>query len=172
MALWLDVAREKLFTPVNLMEMRRQTRFLGMLENSFSSGYPNTVAVTLSPSAGAPPLAVALSREPRQAYLQGLTPGAGAYILARLFQRIQRPILLVTPNVNFHEHFYVNTGGPAFFMPDKVFHLVILARIKKPGATHPARSQTFVLVQAPRIALTTRETTRKARNLIVSFHSD
>jgi transcription-repair coupling factor (superfamily II helicase) len=64
------------------------------------------VAVTTSPSAGAPHLTAALSREPRQAYLQGLTPGSGAYVLARRFQQIQRPILLVTPNVNFYEHFF------------------------------------------------------------------
>ncbi|MFA5110315.1 MAG: transcription-repair coupling factor [Desulfobaccales bacterium] len=60
----------------------------------------------LSSSVGAEQLAGALSREPQQAYLQGLTPGAGAYLLARFFHRIQRPVLLVTPNVNFHEHFF------------------------------------------------------------------
>ncbi|MFA4903414.1 MAG: transcription-repair coupling factor [Desulfobaccales bacterium] len=64
------------------------------------------MAVRITPSAGAQQLAEALSREPRQAYLQGLTPGAGAYVLARFFQQIQRPLLLITPNVNFHEHFY------------------------------------------------------------------
>jgi transcription-repair coupling factor (superfamily II helicase) len=45
-------------------------------------------------------------RETGQAYLQGLTPGAGAYILARLFQHLGRPLLLITPNVNFHEQFF------------------------------------------------------------------
>ncbi|MFZ5449242.1 MAG: transcription-repair coupling factor [Thermodesulfobacteriota bacterium] len=75
------------------------------------------MAVTTSPSAGASQLFAALSREPRQAYLQGLTPGAGAYILARLFQQIQRPILLITPNVNFHEHFFKDL---TFFLEEEV----------------------------------------------------
>ena len=61
------------------------------------------MAVKSFTSAGAQRLAVALTREPRQAHLQGLTPGAGAYILARLFQQIHRPVLLLTPNVNFPE---------------------------------------------------------------------
>ncbi|MCJ7818653.1 MAG: hypothetical protein MUP25_02395, partial [Syntrophales bacterium] len=61
------------------------------------------MAVKPSTSAGAHHLAVALSREPRQAHLQGLTPGAGAYILARLFQHIHRPVLLITPNVKVTE---------------------------------------------------------------------
>ncbi|MGA9755929.1 MAG: transcription-repair coupling factor [Desulfobaccales bacterium] len=72
---------------------------------------------TLSLSAAAQHLAVALSRESRPAYLQGLTPGAGAYILARLFQQIQRPVLLVTPNVNFHEHFFKDL---IFFLGEEV----------------------------------------------------
>ena len=46
---------------------------------------------------------MALSREPRQAHVQGLTPGAGAYILARLFQHLHRPVLLITPNVKISE---------------------------------------------------------------------
>ncbi len=68
-------------------------------------------------SAGAQHLAVALSREPRQAHLQGLTPGAGAYILARLFQQINRPILLITPNVNFPEQIYKDLS---FFLGEEV----------------------------------------------------
>jgi transcription-repair coupling factor (superfamily II helicase) len=27
-------------------------------------------------------------------------------VLARFFQKIQRPVLLITPDVNFHEHFF------------------------------------------------------------------
>ena len=61
------------------------------------------MAVKPSTSAGAHHLAAALSREPRQAHLQGLTPGAGAYILARLFQHLHRPVLLITPNVKISE---------------------------------------------------------------------
>jgi hypothetical protein len=61
------------------------------------------VAVKSSTSAGAQYLAAALSREPRQAHVQGLTPGAGAYILSRLFQHLHRPILLITPNVKVSE---------------------------------------------------------------------
>jgi transcription-repair coupling factor (superfamily II helicase) len=79
--------------------------------------------VNLSTSAQAPHLAAALSHESRQIYLQGLTPGAGAYILARFFQEMHRPVLLMTPNVNFHEQFLkdltfflgeeaVRPGGP------------------------------------------------------------
>ena len=51
-------------------------------------------------------LTVALSREPRQAYLQGLTPGAGAYILARLYQHLHRPVLLITPDVKNSEQIF------------------------------------------------------------------
>jgi transcription-repair coupling factor (superfamily II helicase) len=64
------------------------------------------VVVKLSTSAGAQHLAAVLSRGPREVYLQGLTSGAGAYILARLFQQIHRPVLLITPNVNFPEHIF------------------------------------------------------------------
>ncbi len=64
------------------------------------------MAVKPSSSAGAQHLAAALSREPRQAHLQGLTPGAGAYILARLFQQLHRPVLLITPDVNFSEQIF------------------------------------------------------------------
>ncbi len=62
-------------------------------------------------------MAVALSREPRQALLQGLTPGAGAYILARLFHQIHRPVLLITPNVNFHEQIYKDLS---FFLGEEI----------------------------------------------------
>jgi transcription-repair coupling factor (superfamily II helicase) len=75
------------------------------------------VAVKLSTRAGAQHLAVALFRGPRQAYLQGLTPGAGAYILARLFQQIQRPVLLITPDANFHEHFFKDL---TFFLGEEI----------------------------------------------------
>jgi transcription-repair coupling factor (superfamily II helicase) len=51
-------------------------------------------------------LSLTLSQGPQQVYLQGLTPSVGAYLLARLFKELQRPILLLTPNVNFHEHFF------------------------------------------------------------------
>ncbi len=64
------------------------------------------MAVKSSTSAGVQHLAVALSREPRQAYLQGLTPGAGTYILARLYQYIHRPVLLITPNVKISEQIF------------------------------------------------------------------
>ncbi|MGB8991566.1 MAG: transcription-repair coupling factor [Desulfobaccales bacterium] len=62
-------------------------------------------------------LAVALSREPRPVYLQGLTPGAGAYFLARLFQQLRRPMLVLTPNVNFYEHFFKDLS---FFLVSEV----------------------------------------------------
>ncbi len=51
-------------------------------------------------------LTAALFREPREAHLQGLTPGAGAYILARLYQHIHRPILLITPDVKVSEQIF------------------------------------------------------------------
>jgi len=57
----------------------------------------------------------ALARGGRKIYLQGLTPAAGAYVLARLFQRAHRPFLIVTPNTAAHEVFYKDL---AFFAAD------------------------------------------------------
>jgi transcription-repair coupling factor (superfamily II helicase) len=52
-------------------------------------------------------------RETRPVYLQGLTPAAGAYVLARLFQKWHRPFLLLTPNGSGHETFLQDL---AFFL--------------------------------------------------------
>ena len=98
-------------------ESRSRRVILGLLEKSPRPGYVYKVAVKLPTSAGAQDLAVALFRESRQAHFQGLTPGAGAYILARLFHQIQRPVLLITPNVNFHEQFFKDL---TFFLRDEV----------------------------------------------------
>jgi len=57
----------------------------------------------------------ALARGDRKIYLQGLTPAAGAYVLARLFQKVHRPFLVVTPNTQAHEVFYKDL---AFFSPE------------------------------------------------------
>jgi transcription-repair coupling factor (superfamily II helicase) len=75
------------------------------------------VPVKLSTRPDAPPLAAALSHASRQVYLQGLTPGAGAYMLARFFRRHHRPVLLITPNVNFHEQFFKDL---TFFLGEEV----------------------------------------------------
>src|SRR5512140_298430 len=50
-------------------------------------------------------LLTAFARDPRQVYLQGLTPASGAYLLARLFRQMARPFLLVTPNGEGYETF-------------------------------------------------------------------
>ena len=50
-------------------------------------------------------LLTAFAREPRQVFLQGLTPASGAFLLARLFRELARPFLLVTPNGEGHETF-------------------------------------------------------------------
>ncbi|MCL4500819.1 MAG: hypothetical protein M1438_03055, partial [Deltaproteobacteria bacterium] len=50
-------------------------------------------------------LLTVFSKEPRQAYFQGLTPASGAFVLARLFRDLARPFLLVTPNGEGHETF-------------------------------------------------------------------
>ncbi|MCX5893447.1 MAG: hypothetical protein NTW80_10855 [Deltaproteobacteria bacterium] len=50
-------------------------------------------------------LLTAFAREPRQVFLQGLTPASGAYLLSRLFRQLERPFLLVTPNGEGHETF-------------------------------------------------------------------
>ncbi len=52
-----------------------------------------------------------------QVYLQGLTPAAGAFILARLFQEWRRPMLLLTPNGAGHERFLKDL---AFFLGEAV----------------------------------------------------
>jgi transcription-repair coupling factor (superfamily II helicase) len=57
----------------------------------------------------------ALARGDRRIYLQGLTPAAGAYVLTRLFQKVRRPFLVVTPNTAAHEVFYKDL---AFFSPE------------------------------------------------------
>jgi transcription-repair coupling factor (superfamily II helicase) len=80
-------------------------QYQGLLENYPLPGYVLEVVDKSSISAGAQHLAAVLSRSPLPAYLQGLTPGAGAYLLARFFQQIRRPVLLITPNVIFHEQF-------------------------------------------------------------------
>ncbi len=61
-------------------------------------------------------IALALAREDRQIYLQGLTPAAGAYVLSRLFQKLRRPFLVVTPNTAVHEVFFKDL---AFFFPER-----------------------------------------------------
>ena len=62
-------------------------------------------------------LLTAFAREPRQVFLQGLTPASGAFLLARLFRELARPFLLVTPNGEGHETFLKDLtfflgGGP------------------------------------------------------------
>ena len=57
----------------------------------------------------------ALARGDRKIYLQGLTPAAAAYVLARLFQRAHRPFLVVTTNTAAHEIFFKDL---AFFAAD------------------------------------------------------
>jgi transcription-repair coupling factor (superfamily II helicase) len=69
----------------------------------------------LSLKEGSPDLAVAISTQSRRLYLQGLTPAAGASVLGRLFQRLHRPFLLVTPNGGVHESFLKDL---AFFLGD------------------------------------------------------
>ena len=58
----------------------------------------------------------ALVRGDRRIYLQGLTPAGGAYVLARLFQKVRRPFLIITPNTSAHEIFYKDL---AFFAPEE-----------------------------------------------------
>jgi transcription-repair coupling factor (superfamily II helicase) len=53
-------------------------------------------------------LASALGQPGGQVYVHGLTPAAGAYVLARLFHRLNRPLLLVTPDSGVHETFLKN----------------------------------------------------------------
>ncbi len=61
-------------------------------------------------------VALALAREDGQIHLQGLTPAAGAFVLARLFEKLGRPFLVITPNTSAHEVFYKDL---AFFLPEK-----------------------------------------------------
>jgi transcription-repair coupling factor (superfamily II helicase) len=68
--------------------------------------------LTFSAEAESPDLAVSLRRD-SPLHLQGLTPAAGAYILARLFQQWRRPMLVVTPNGQGHEAFLKDL---AFFL--------------------------------------------------------
>ena len=107
---------------LGLGRSRSRRTIQGLLEKSLPPVYSYPVAVKSFTSAGAQQLALALSREPRQAHLQGLTPGAGAYILARFFQHIHRPVLLITPNVNFPEQIFKDLsflsgrrGGPGYW---------------------------------------------------------
>ena len=58
-------------------------------------------------------LAAFLTNQSRTLYLQGLTPAAGALVLAQLFQKWDRPFLLVTPN----------GGGQESFLKDLAFFL-------------------------------------------------
>jgi transcription-repair coupling factor (superfamily II helicase) len=60
--------------------------------------------------------ALALAREERRIYLQGLTPAAGAFVLARLFQKLRRSFLVITPNTSAHEVFYKDL---TFFSPER-----------------------------------------------------
>jgi len=57
-------------------------------------------------------LSSSLSRH-GQISLPGLSPGAAAYVLARLFHTLNRPLLLVTPNSGVHETF---SRDLAFFL--------------------------------------------------------
>ena len=61
-------------------------------------------------------VALALARDARKIYLQGLTPAAGAYVLSSLFQKLRRPFLIVTPNTAAHEVFFKDL---AFFSPER-----------------------------------------------------
>jgi transcription-repair coupling factor (superfamily II helicase) len=67
----------------------------------------------LATGVDSPNLLTAFSREPRQVFLQGLTPASGAFLLARLFRQLARPFLLVTPNGEGHETFLKDL---AFFL--------------------------------------------------------
>jgi len=57
----------------------------------------------------------ALVRGARRIHLQGLTPAAGALVLARLFEKLRRPFLVVTPNTATHEVFFKDL---TFFLPE------------------------------------------------------
>jgi transcription-repair coupling factor (superfamily II helicase) len=67
----------------------------------------------LATGAASQDLLTAFAREPGKVYLQGLTPAAGAYVLASLFKQLARPFLLVTPNGE----------GPGAFLKDLAFFL-------------------------------------------------
>jgi transcription-repair coupling factor (superfamily II helicase) len=61
-------------------------------------------------------LAADLSQPGSQVYFRGLNPAAGAYVLARLFYRLKRPLLLITPDSGAHEVFLKDL---AFFLGEK-----------------------------------------------------
>jgi len=65
-----------------------------------------------------PELARALEQPGRLIQARGLTPAAGAFVLASLFQRLDRPILFITPDSGTHEvflkdlSFFAGAPGP------------------------------------------------------------
>ena len=75
------------------------------LEVQGSSGYDYLMHSALATGVESQNLLTAFAREPRQVFLQGLTPASGAFLLARLFRELARPFLLVTPNGEGHETF-------------------------------------------------------------------
>src|SRR4030042_5465439 len=50
-------------------------------------------------------IAAALSQGAREIHLQGLTPGAAAYVLIQIYQKLGRPFLLITPEISSQETF-------------------------------------------------------------------
>jgi transcription-repair coupling factor (superfamily II helicase) len=56
------------------------------------------MAPVFSAGVGWQELTAALAHQEGPVYLQGLTPAAAAYVLARLFRQLHRPFLLVTPD--------------------------------------------------------------------------
>ena len=75
------------------------------LEVQVISGYDYLMHSALATGVESQNLLTAFAREPRQVFLQGLTPASGAFLLARLFRDLARPFLLVTPNGEGHETF-------------------------------------------------------------------
>ncbi|MDI6852581.1 MAG: transcription-repair coupling factor [Deltaproteobacteria bacterium] len=71
----------------------------------------------VTPGAGRQEVLQALAGGARRVSLAGLTPAAGAYILSRLFERLARPILLVTPDAAVQEGFLKDL---AFFLGPQV----------------------------------------------------
>jgi len=74
----------------------------------------------IAPGARWQELVPVLAQGIRQIYLGGLTQGAGAYLLARVFQYLHHPVLIVTPNSGVHEFiqkdlaFFLGNGEEEF----------------------------------------------------------
>ncbi len=71
--------------------------------------------LSFAPGPGWSEIARALTLEIRRISLKGLTPAAAAYLLARLFHRLRRPFLLVTPEAQTQQTFLKDLG---FFLED------------------------------------------------------